>query len=148
MVVGSMTGVSGPRGAGRFAGPAALAGQRWLRLAWRGLLRPCRSGLVTEAMISRDARVIWSGGKGARVPDRAAHGARGADERDPQRVLAGERGGGADHLPDGVTGAQQRPDLLLGPVGGPGAQHHPGAFHAGLERARGGLDLPPGVIQL
>ena len=60
MVVGSMTGVSGPRGAGRFAGPAALAGQRWLRLAWRGLFRPCRSGLVTGAMISRDARVIWS----------------------------------------------------------------------------------------
>src|ERR1039457_6896977 len=60
MVIGSMTRVSGPRGAGRFAGSAALAGERWLRLAWRGLLRPCRSGLVTEAMSSRDARVIWS----------------------------------------------------------------------------------------
>ena len=108
MVIGSMTGVSGPRGAGRFAGPAALAGQRWLRLAWRGLFRPCRSGLVTGAMISRDARVIWSGGKGARVPGRAAHCAGRAGERDPQRVLAGGRGGGADQLPDGVTGASAR----------------------------------------
>src|ERR1019366_4165993 len=67
----------------------------------------------TGRSAAREEPVPPLGGKGARVPDRAAHSVQGADERDPQRVEGGEGGGGADHLADGVIGAQQRPDLLL-----------------------------------
>src|SRR5665811_123396 len=48
----------------------------------------------------------------------------------------------------GVIGAQQGPQLLLGPIGGLGAQHDTVAFELGLERTEGVLDLPPGVVEL
>ncbi len=75
-----MTRVNGPLGFLRFAGSAALAGYRWLRLAWRGLSRPVRGLLVTEAMTSSDARKSWSGGNGAQAADRLADGVQGTDE--------------------------------------------------------------------
>src|SRR5260370_8039389 len=81
------------------------------------------------------------GGEGGRVAYRAAYYVQRIDEGDPQGVLAGERGGGADQLADGVVGAQECPDLLLGPGGGLGPQHDPGAFHLRLERAQRCLDL-------
>ena len=110
-----MTRVSGPRGPGRLPGSAGLAGYLVLRLAWRGFDRPGRSRPVTAAMTPRDAvtsRASRSGGKRARLSDRAAHDVEGIDEADPQRVLArqGRRRGG--QVADGLAGAQQRPDLL------------------------------------
>src|SRR5512135_2168304 len=106
-----MTSVNGPRGLLR------LAGSRWLRLACRGLSRPGWGVPVTEAMTVSDARNRRSarrGGKGARAAGRAADHVERVRERDPQRVLPGQGGGGADDLADRVIGAQQRPDLLLG----------------------------------
>src|SRR5512135_3020366 len=88
------------------------------------------------------------GEKGPRAADRAADHVERVRERDPQRVLPGQGGGGADDLADRVVGAQQRPDLLLGAVGGLGPQHDPGALHLRLEGADRGLDLPAGVVQL
>src|SRR5260370_31202923 len=146
---GSMIRVEGAGGFLRLAGSAALAGERWLRLAWGGLSRPGLYWLVTAAMTRSAARSSLSGrrgGKGARAADRAAHHVQRIDEGDPQRVLTGQRCGRADQLADRVVGAQQRPDFLLGPLGGLGPQHDPGAFHLGLVRADRGLDLPAGGV--
>jgi len=48
--------------------------------------------------------------------------------------LVGEFRGGADQFADGVVGAQQGPQLLLGAVGGLGSQHDAVTFELGLER--------------
>jgi len=49
--------------------------------------------------------------------------------------LVGQFRCGTDQFADGVVGAQQGPQFLLGPVGGLGAQHDTVAFELGLERA-------------
>ena len=55
--------------------------------------------------------------------------------------MVGEFGGGADESADGVVGAQQRPQLLLGAVGSFRTQHDNVTFELGLERTKRNGDV-------
>ena len=69
------------------------------------------------------------------------------DEAQPIRVRIHVQSYGVHQPPDGVVDAQHAVELLDGPPGKLGAQHHTGSALVGLQLVQRGLELPALVVE-
>jgi len=88
------------------------------------------------------------GGNVGRACGGTAHDTQGAGETYPVGVEVGGLGGFGYQDGDGVVRGQPGPDLLVGQLGQPGAQHFAGSAQVGFELVVAGLVFPAPVVDI